>query len=374
MARGSKTERSPGVWDVFVSAGRDPASGNRKRVSRRIHGTEVDAERALTALLHEADTGKHGGSLASVATVIERWWELEADDLAPTTRRRYRGIVDDYLLPRWGDTRIVDLDISDLSAWFRSLNRQNKLKPASVRQIRAVFRRAMEEAVRWEWIGSNPVHKAKGVRVPPLRAEADEPAVIIGLLEAAAEKDQELAEWAIVAATTGMRRSEIAGLMWSDVDLVEGRVRVHRAIVQVGADLYVKGTKTHQARTLTLDEDTLELLRARRVRAEELGRLDAEALVWSTSPDGLEPVTPDSMTQAWKRLCRSQNVEGVRLHDLRHFMATQAILGGLNVALVSKRLGHLNISTTLNIYTDNVEAADQAVADHMGSVLRRKPG
>jgi integrase len=379
MPRGSKRLRRPGVWDVQVSAGKDPVTGRRRRLTQRVHGSEKDADRALTALQHEADTGKHGGTLASVATVVERWWEIHGPDFSPTTARRYRQIIDQYLLPRWGSVRITELDISELSAWFRSLQRagmpgrdgkRRPLAPASVRQVRAVFRRALEEAVHWGWIETNPVHRAAGVPVPKQRKEADDPSVIVGLIDLAAKRDPDLAVWVMVAATTGMRRSEMAGLLWRDVDLDQALVVVHRAIVQIGRELHLKGTKTHQVRKLRLDADTVGVLRAHRARADETGPLDDEALVWSSSPDGRDPVSPDAMTQAWRRLCRSQGVAGIRLHDLRHFMATQAILAGLNVALVSQRLGHANISTTLNIYTDFVEAADQDVADHIGSILR----
>ncbi len=366
-------EREPDVWDIQVSAGRDPGTGKRRRLTRRVHGSEKDAERALTALQHEADTGKHGGTMASCATVIERWWDLYRDELSPTTARRYRQIIDGHLLPRWGTSRINELDISELSAWFRSLHRAG-LAPATVRQIRAVFRRALEEAVRWEWIDTNPIKKSTTVPVPRHRLEATAPAVVLRLFHAAIDLDEDFGVWVYVAATTGMRRSEMAGLLWRDVDLDGGKLVVRRAIVQVGRDLVVKATKTEDsARRMRLDADTLKVLRAHRARVEPLapgGVFGEEALVWSTSPDGSEAVSPDAITQTWRRLCKREDVKGVRLHDLRHFMATQAITAGMDIARVSQRLGHSQISTTLNIYTDHVEAADQEIADHMGSILR----
>lgn len=362
-----------------MSAGKDPGTGKRRRLSRRVYGSERDAERALTALQYEADTGKHGGTMASVATVIERWWQLSNHDWSPTTAARYRQIIDQHLIPRWGDHRINALDVSELAMWLHALQHQpapgrtKPLAPASVRQIRSVFRKAMKQAVQWSWLDINPLDRTEPVKVSQKRKEADDPEVIIGLVEAAWKKDEDLAVWATVAATTGMRRSEMTGLMWQDVNLETGVVVVRHAIVQVGRVLHPKGTKTEKVRQLRLDPDTLEVLRAHRARAEESGRLAAEALVWSKSPDGLVPVVPDAMTQAWKRLCHAQKpkVEGVRLHDLRHYMATQAILGGQNIAKVSRRLGHSTITTTLNIYTDHREADDQDVADHVGSTLRR---
>lgn len=379
MARGSMRQRQPGVWDIQVSAGRDPVTGKRRRLSRRVYGSEREAERALTALQHEADTGKFGGAMASVATVVDRWWELHHHAWSPTTAARYRQILDQHVLPRWGGHRIDRLDVSELAMWLHALQhepragRSKPLAPASVRQIRAVFRKAMKQAVQWGWLDLNPLDRTSAVSVPQKRKEADDPEQIRRVVNAAWDTNPDLAVWATVAATTGMRRSEMAALMWRDVDLETGVVAVHRALVQVGRQLHLKATKTEKARKLRLDPDTLEVLRAHRARADEAGKLAADALVWSKSPDGRVPVVPDAMTQAWRRLCRAEGVEGVRLHDLRHYMATQAILGGQNIAKVSRRLGHSSITTTLNIYTDHQEADDQDVADHVGSTLRREP-
>lgn len=370
-------EREPGVWDVQVSAGKDPTNpARRRRITRRVHGTRRDAERALTALQHEVDTGKAGGTRATVATVLERWWDIHHHRLSPTTAARYRQIIDHYLLPRWGDARIATIDVSEVSLWFELLQRQpvsrrknpKPLAPSTVRQTRAVFRRALKDAVKWGWIETNPLDRTERVSVPKRRMEAV-PASTVAKLITAAAKHPDLVVWAHVAATTGMRRSEMAGLPWKHIDLETGLVKVDQAIVQVGSQLHRKLTKTDRHRDLRLDAGTLGLLRAHRARAEAAGPLDDDALVWSRSPDGLEPVSPDAMTQAWRRLCRRHDVKGVRLHDLRHFMATQAIRSGQNVAKVSERLGHANITTTLNIYTDHLKGDDQDVADFMGSVL-----
>lgn len=376
-------ERDPGVWDLQVSAGKDPVTGRRRRLTRRVVGTRRDAERALTALQHEADIGTFGGTLSSVATVLERWWDIHHGRLSPTTAARYRQLIDHYLLPRWGDTRINAIDVSEVAMWFQHLQRDpvsrrknpKPLAPATVRQLRAVFRRAMKDAVRWGWLDTNPLDRTDSISVPRRRIEAAPPAKVLGMVQAAAKADPALMVWSHVAATTGMRRSELAGLRWRDVDLAAGQVAVVQAIVQTGRQLHLKGTKTDRHRELRLDEATLEVLRTHRARAEEdaaraMVDLVDDALVWSNTPDGAKPVSPDGMTQAWRRLCKRHDVTGLRLHDLRHFMATQAILAGMNVAKVSERLGHSTITTTLNIYTDHVKADDQDIADFMGSVLR----
>lgn len=361
-------QRSPGVWDIQVSAGRDVATGTRRRVSRRIKGSETDAQRALTALQYEVDTGTYGGSLATVATVLERWWDIYGDNLAVTTAARYRDIVDRYLMPRWGAVRIDQLDPSEMSAWFARLARDGAglslggrgLAPTTVRQIRAVFRRAMSMAEKWGWLPTNPVRLSDGVPVRTHRIEGAAVEVVRQLIDAA---DDELASWAAVAATTGMRRSEMAALRWDDVDLDAGHLTVRSALVQVGRALVEKDTKTHQVRELGLDAHTLDLFRQMHAAGPGVG------FVWTRSADGSVPVVPDAISQAWRRLCRAQGVTGVRLHDLRHFMATSSLDAGQSLPAVAQRLGHGQVSTTLNIYADKSRAADRTVADHMGSVL-----
>jgi integrase len=138
--------------------------------------------------------------------------------------------------------------------------------PGSVRMIHAVISSALNQAVRWGWIGTNVAERATP---PPLRRVAAKPPTpeqVIGLIEAAKRSRPELGLFLRVAAVSGARRGELIALRWSSVDLVGGSLLIERAMVQVGREAIEKDTKTHQARRLALDAGTVDLLAAHKAR------------------------------------------------------------------------------------------------------------
>lgn len=197
------------------------------------------------------------------------------------------------------------------------------------------------------------------------------------LIDAAREEDPEFATYLWVLAATGCRRGEARALRWSDVDLDKAELRIRRSIAHVDGDVYEKSTKTHQSRRLALDAATVDELRTHRLRMRER----ALALGVALAPDAqlfsdLEgrPWRPDVCTNRFGRLRQAVGLEGVRLHDLRHFVATVLGDGGVPIATISSRLGHRDTATTLNIYTHALPATDQLAAAYLGSLLAPESG
>ena len=183
-----------------------------------------------------------------------------------------------------------------------------------------------------------------------------------------------------LAAVTGCRRGELCGLRWSDLELETGRIWVRRA-VKHGLDhrqLVVGPTKTHADRSLTLDPLALAVLMAHMERAEEIASqvgtiLPPDAYILSVEPDSAQPLKPDSLGQAFRRVAERVGVN-MRFHDLRHFSATQLIGAGTDVRTVAGRLGHADPSTTLRVYSHAIADRDTAAAQVLGELLFRPPG
>lgn len=191
------------------------------------------------------------------------------------------------------------------------------------------------------------------------------------LLDAAGEEHPAFAVYLWVLATTGCRRGEACALRWSDVDLERGVVAIRRSISQVGGALREKDAKTHQSRRVAIDEATVGVLRTHRRRQRELalavGVHLAEDAVLFGDVDG-RPWRPDVCTNRFARLRSRLGLEGVRLHDLRHFVASVLGDGGVPIATISTRLGHRDAATTLNLYTHALPPTDHAAA-HLDSLL-----
>ena len=210
------------------------------------------------------------------------------------------------------------------------------------------------------------------------------------VLRAAEGSSPDLGPILLFAMLSGMRRGELCGLQWSDVDWSGARITVRRSVWQVRSEWGIKDPKTHQVRTLSLDRAAVSLLTARWGRAQdeasEAGiELSPDAFIWSTFVDGHAPRTPNSLTRAFHRLCRTMETEALvatpprveswdfRLHDLRHLSATEMVGAGVDPRTVAARLGHANPAVTLAVYAHALEARDRDAAAGLGMVLSPAP-
>ena len=169
----------------------------------------------------------------------------------------------------------------------------------------------------------------------------------------------------------GGRRGELCGLRWSDVDARTGTLLIERAVAQIGGEAIVKSTKTHQARRIAIDNATLELLDGQRDRlrdrADVLGvRFTSELPVFPN--EHFQYLHPDTISKRYRAAADAAGMPG-RLHDLRHFAATQALAAGIPVRTVAGRLGHANPATTHNVYVHFLEVSDQRAAEVLGALV-----
>jgi integrase len=371
---------------VQVYAGRDPLTGRKRWVSRQVPGkgrTAMKRARRVEAeLLAQIAVGQHRGSKTkTVAELIERWleWRLSVRPISPTTVAAYRGYIDRSILPSLGRLQVGQLDAATLDTFYARLRRHGgkggrPLAASSVRQIHAILSGALTRAVVWGWINHNPARLAS----PPSREQADTqpPAVedAARLLRTAAAEDPELGLFLRLAVVLGARRGELCALRWSEVDLDQGEVLIAGAVVRVPNEaLLAKPTKTHAKRRVAVGAGTVELLRARRVAQAKDAlacgtTLAADAYVFSHVPDGSKPIDPDGMTHRFQRLARRLAVR-CRLHDLRHFMVTQLVAGGVDWRTVSGRAGHADGHMTLATYAHFQQAQDRQAAEFMDQLL-----
>jgi integrase len=372
--RGSLRQRHPGNWELIVQLPRDPSTGRRKQLSRTHLGTKREAQRALAALVADVSAGKISSSATTLHELMHQWLMVVEDQLSPTSVREYRRLVDKKIGPDLGKLRLSKVTTQRLDSYYSELTHAGGLSPASVRHVHAVLRGALGQAVKWGWIPTNPAVSASPPKIR--RKEIKPPSVAVArqLLDAADDHDPEFGALLRVLAATGARRGEVCGLRWSDLDTGSRTLSINRSVASVAGGTVVKDTKTHAARRIALDADTIEILERQRTRLQhraevcELG-FNEDGYVFTTTADGADPLHPDTITGAFSRICKSQEVKGIRLHDLRHLHATQLLAAGVPVRTVSGRLGHANASTTLNVYAHFLEASDREAADVIGNLL-----
>jgi len=375
--RGTKLERSPGVWRLRVFIGTDPLTGNPRQATRTFHGTKKQADSALAEFVRDATRGSLSTDASTVEEYLDRWLEHIAIGKSPTTVRGYRGKI------KLIDARLGKVKLSKLTA--QHLDRAYKqwldegLHPTSVHHLHSVLSAALNQAVKW---GIVPAAVTKLASPPPLRVKphvVPGPEVIQRLITTAEERGQPILAAAVaIAATTGARRGELLGIRWTDVDLDAGVLHIRRAIKHDDGPGWVIGsTKTHAERRIALDAFSVEVLKAHRKAIEQhaqdaLVALDPDGYVFTFDPTGSTPMRPDSLGQAFRRLCEKEGVTGVSLHTLRHFSASVLVASGRDVRTIAGRLGHSDPTTTLRVYAHLVDGRDRDAADFIGGLLAPK--
>ena len=365
--------------ELRVYLGTDPVTGKQRYASRTTRGGKRDAQRALNEMVTEAERGLSVRTNATAGELIEAWFEHAAGDFSPKTVKETRGFIDRNLLPTIGGVPLSKLKASDLDHLYRRLLAAGAvggggLAPATVRRIHGILRRALAQGLRWGWLGVNPAAATTPPRVPQPEIAPPSSRDLARVLRRAGESSPELACFLVVAAATGARRSELVALRWRDIDVVDGIVRIERGVVMGPDGLVEKGTKTHSARRVALDDRTVQTIEAHRARMTQRAamcrvELTEDAFVFSNAGDCSEPWFPDSVSRGFKRLCVAEGLSQVRLHDLRHFVASQLLSAGVDVRTVAGRLGHRNAATTLNVYAHFLAQADRGAADVIGRVI-----
>jgi integrase len=364
------------VWELRGDLGVDPITGKRKQFSETFHGPARAADQRLRDLIDQQAPSRSDGVGVTVGQLLDQWLE-ECDrmDLSPSTLRTYRSQIEHTIRPCLGKVTLTRLTAKNLDSLYGAMKDAGK-SPKTIRNHHAIISAALHQAVRWGWVRSNVAEMAKPPRVSQKRVEAPSLDVVRDVIEAAERRDPRLAPLLMLAALTGMRRGELCALRWSDVDLDAGMLTVNHSVVVAPKGLVEKSTKSNRERVVALDAVALALLEQHRSRAAQWvrqagGELSARAFVFSPYVEGTKPFRPDNVTSFFIRVRNEVGAPTVRLHDLRHFTATQLIGAGVDVRTVAGRLGHSDPSVTLRVYSHALQEREKAAADIMGSILTR---
>lgn len=403
--RGGIDELPSGSIRVRVYAGIDPVTKRRHDLTEIIPaGPDAKklAEVAKVRLLNEVYQRRHPRTNATVDQMLER--HFKDAELEYNTLETYKGYAEKHISPLLGKEKIGSLDAGVMDSFYAELRRcrdhcgsrrglidhrttrahtcddrcrPHACKPLSastIRQIHFIIRGGLRRAIKWKWITVNPIIDAEPPAPPrgnPKPPSSKQAALIVN--EAFKDPDWGTLVW--LTMVTGQRRGELCAIRWRHLDLDIGVLHLERAIGQRGKTKWEKDTKDHQDRRVTLDPDTVQLLRElleRRLAQAKLLDLSFtdDAYVFSRDPDGLRHLLPDSVGQRYRKLAERLGIK-TSIHKLRHYSATELISAGVDVRTVAGRLGHGGGgTTTLKSYTAWVSEADQRAA---GSLVARMP-
>lgn len=384
--RGQIEARGEGVWRVRVYIGRDE-DGKRHYRSETVRGSKKAADKVLTRLLNEKDSGAPVvPSQETVKQYLERWLDVAAKPrLRPQTHTAYERIVKNDIVPHIGSRRLVKLSPMDVQKLYADLlagrrgpnagDRQGvALSPRSVRYVHAVLRSALKQAVKWRLVRQNVADAADLPKKEKKEMRALSKVEAGRFLEHA-RKDRWHALWALLLGS-GLRLGEALALQWDDVE--DGTVQVRRSITWKRGDgenpWALQEPKTDNGRrSVALPGFVQTALKAHRVQqAKDRLKVGTEytdhGFIFATYQG--TPLRPSNLLRrSFRPILKAAKLPTIRIHDLRHTCASLLLAAKEHPKVVQERLGHSSIVITLDLYSHAVPGMQEEAADKLEAML-----
>ena len=370
---GSIRKRKDGRWEGRYTAGRDPETG--KAITKNVLAkTQKECKEKLKQAIEDTaglDLAKAGQY--TVGQWLDVWFENYAKlKVRPSSHQTYQGYIDNHIKPNIGHIPLSKLTSLDLQKLYKKLlsggrvkrieaKRQPKgLSAKTVRNLNQVISSAMDFAIAQKLILTNPTDGCALPRLEHREMKTLPAEQLASFLHEARESG--VFELYYTELATGLRRGELLGLKWENLDLVRGEMRVRRQVARINGEVVEAPLKTKNAyRTLPLSEDTVGVLKAQKQKAGN------SPWVFPSPTGG--PISPDSVLHMLHRVLKRAGLPQVRFHDLRHTFVTLALQNGVDLKTVSGMLGHFSAGFTLDTYAHVTTASQRQAAKTMGSIL-----
>jgi integrase len=341
------------------------------------------AEQHLTKVFRDLDVGTYvepdrtARAQTLAQFVRETWGPAIKVTVRPSTFAGYLEKLESYVLPRIGPLRLHEITPDKLNRLYAELqengrvSRSGGLSPKTVRHVHVTLHRVLADAVQWDRIARNPADRSTPPKPRRTEMKTWSPSQLRAFLDSV-RGDRLYAAFHLLA-TTGMRRGELLGLRWPDVDLDAGWLAVRQTLIAVGYEVQLSAPKSERSRRrLGLDPATVAVLRSWRARQAR------ERLAWGeawtdnglvfTREDG-SIIHPQSLSQAFERHARAAGLPVIPLHSVRHSYASASLAAGVPTRVLSERLGHSSTALTTDTYQHVLPELDDEAAARVARVI-----
>lgn len=365
--------RCRGAWEYVIEVGRN-RSGRRRQLTKGGYPTRKEARAAMDNCLENLRGGVDVETRMTLDQYLEEWLASKRS-LRPSTLNSYGQHVEMYLRPLLGHIALRELRSRQIDLFIEEISKArgvHTLSPATVRRIFGTLRVALNDAARRRLIPFSP---AQHIELPSEHREGARiwtPQQVSAFLSHV--KDDRLYAAYHLVIMTGLRRGELCGLRWRDVDLDRGLIRVSQSAVQVGGKLHIGPPKTRAgARTVALDAISVDVLRLHREQQ------DLERRAWGPSYRDSDLVfaredgyyfSPEKLSRRFRSASAAAALPVIRFHDLRHTSASLALAAGVAMKVVSERLGHSTTAITADLYSHVIPAVAQDAADAIARAVQ----
>ncbi|EOS64310.1 site-specific integrase [Oscillibacter sp. 1-3] len=366
---GSIRKRKDGRWEGRYTAGRDPVTG--RTIYKNVLGkTQAEVKAKLKSAIEKSGVQSLRTERYTVGQWLDTWMENYAKlQVRPSSYKTYQGFIDNHIKPTLGDISLEKLTSMDLQRLYKHLlesgrvectesrSKPKGLSVKTVRNINQMISTALNCAVEQRLISSNPT---KGCVLPKLERKEMKilPPESLGTFFEEARRSG-VFELYYVDLATGLRRGELLGLKWSDIDLDKGIIYVRRQILRQNGEVVEAPLKTKNSyRSIAIGADAIKVLKGMEQRDEYV----------FPSPYG-GPMSPDSVLHMLQRVLKRAGLERIRFHDLRHTFSVLALQNGVDVKTLSAMLGHYSAGFTLDTYAHVTTSMQKQAANTVGNFL-----
>lgn len=381
--RGSVEKRGKG-YSIRIDLGKDQITG--KRIQKRFSGfqTKREAEAELARIIAEYEAGTYVmPQKITLGDFLQRWFKAKQNDISFTTSRQYKTIIEQHITPAIGHIELSSLQplvlqeyLNDMLHNGRKDNKKSKgkeLSPSSVNYIYRVLRCALNDAVKWRLIQTNP---ALSVNPPPARGNMPvmlSPDDVNSLLNGL--KNSYLYLPAYIAVHTGMRLGEVLALTWDDVDFENGTITIKRTLPQQskGDVYYFKLPKTKNSqRTIPASEDLLAVLKTAKREQEAYREIYKD--IWHDNnlvccnKDGT-PLHPPTVSSAFPKTAKKLGYN-ITFHSLRDIHAGLLLQAGVPLKVISTVLGHGSGQVAIDKYIGFTPQITRDSINKMSALLK----
>ena len=340
---------------------KDKTKNRAKKLAPEIASEVVKAFRREVG----CDSARH---METFKDYVEEWVSFRKRSTWANTAMSYRGYAEKHIIPKLGGYKVQEIDWRILQRFCDNLLKTHKC--ASVRKYMIVVSGALKDAMKDGVIDTNP---ADLVELPKKEERFEAHALTKEeanmLLEASKDAKEPLRAAIMLGLCYGLRRSEVCGLRWIDIDFQQKTMRIRHTVTQNGDMILDEDhTKTKRSnRTLVLLDETIPYLKELLAKQKEAGLVMDKVVAWMNG----KKVQPNSITRMFNTFLRKRGMGHIRFHDLRHTAATLLANNGTQLKVLQNFLGHNDVKVTLGVYTHDPENAGAQAASSMGQVFKK---
>ena len=337
-------------WTIVFYLGKDE-NGKPKYKWKGGYRTKTEARKALNIALAEAQTGNYiEVSKMPLGQYLNEWFEGYSVNLAPSTARGYRVNIQKHINPSLGFIRLCDLYPLQIQKFYNQKIKEG-LSPTTVIYMHRVLHKALKQAVKLRMIRFNPVEDMELPKKKQFKAQVLNEEQVKKMLNTAKKTSAYIP--ILLAVGLGLRRGEVLGLMWEDIDFDRKVVSIDRSVVYEDRQLRIGDLKTRSSRRSILISDGIAQI------LKEHQQKDSGFVVSNDD----KPLSPATLDKQYKAVLKKAGLPNIRFHDLRHTNATLMLKAGIHAKVASQRLGHSTIGITMDLYSHVMHDMQEEAAE-----------